>query len=166
MALHSFDNWRVSGLQGSRNNRTKSWWYTFFCFADWIETILHSYCIKKEEKTCLIRDSLRSHLSVDVIRVRKENNINFVFLPGNTSHLTQPLGVLLIYLEELFWKSRKTALVKEACVLEDNHSLRDILRKENVIVGFEKCGIVPLNHNNMLLASENNDQHSSDLISV
>lgn len=172
-ALHLYDSWRVGGPPNSRYNRTKSGWFDSFCFADWIETIVLPYFSKKEGKKYLIGDNLSSHLSVDVIRLCKDKDIHFVFLPGNSTHLTQPLDVAFFrpmkmscrnILEE--WKQGPGK--GEASVQKDRFPsllkrLCDTLKKENVISGFEKCGIVPLNREKVLkMLPSTNSTHDQD----
>lgn len=43
----------------------------------------------------MIGDILASHLSLEVIKLCHENNINFVFLPQNSIHLCQPLDAAI-----------------------------------------------------------------------
>lgn len=159
-ALHLYDSWRVGGPSNSRYNRTKSGWFDSFCFADWIETIVIPYFSKKEGVKYLIGDNLASHLSIDVIKQCKESDINFVFLPGNSTHLTQPLDVAFFRPMKMTWRNileewKKGPGKGESSVPKDRFPsllkrLYDSFKKENVIAGFDKCGIVPLNRNRVL----------------
>lgn len=114
---------------------------------------------KKDGKKVVIGDNLTSHLSVNVLRMCEENNISFVCLPPNSSHLTQPLDVAYFRPLKYKWKqtieqwkqteSGKTVatlpkdlfprlLKKVLDSLEDNTA-------SNIISGFRKAGICPLN---------------------
>ena len=63
------------------------------CFTDWFVKIALPHLASKPGKKVLIGDNLSSHLSECVIRMCEENDIHFVFLPANSTHLMQPLDV-------------------------------------------------------------------------
>ena len=48
---------------------------------------------KQQGKKVLIGDNLSSHLSESVIKACNDNNISFVCLLSNSTHLLQPLDV-------------------------------------------------------------------------
>ena len=101
----------------------------------------------------LIQDGHTSHTSIELIDLARENNIHQLCLPLHTTHILQPLdaGVFksfksnfakvctkYMYLakhpgELLLWAS----LVGEAWPLS--------FTSVNVLSGFKKCGIFPLN---------------------
>ena len=92
-AQNLYDTWTEKGPPGTRYNRSQSGWFDAIIFEDWIKTIILPYFRGKEGKKCLIGDNLSSHLSIDVIQMCQAENISFVFLPYNSTHLTQPLDV-------------------------------------------------------------------------
>ena len=57
----------------------------------------------------LISDNLSSHMSVEVIRSCNENEIAFVFLPPNSTHLTQPLDIDFYKPLKVNWRKVITA---------------------------------------------------------
>jgi hypothetical protein len=57
-------------------------------------------------KTLLIGDNLASHLSVEVITLCKENNVEFVCLPANSTHILQPLDVGLFGPMKADWRKQ------------------------------------------------------------
>lgn len=153
-AQHMYTSWTERGPKNSRYNRTKSGWFDSYCFADWVETIAIPFLKNLEGPKFLIGDNLASHLSLDVIKLCTDNQIRFIFLPSNSTHLTQPLDVAFFrpmkaawrrILEE--WKSESGK--GESSVPKDKFpgllkKLCDTLEERNVISGFKKCGIVPL----------------------
>lgn len=62
-------------------------------FEDWFSTHLLPILKKQEGRKVIIRDNLSSHISLNVVRMCEENYIQFIYLPPNSSHLTQPLDV-------------------------------------------------------------------------
>ena len=57
-------------------------------------------------KKVLIGDNLSSHLSVDVIDACRENHIEFVCLPANSTHIMQPLDVGVFGPMKNKWKNQ------------------------------------------------------------
>ncbi|KAE9542450.1 hypothetical protein AGLY_003311 [Aphis glycines] len=108
-----------------------------------------------------------------LIEAHQENNIRFVFLPNNSTHLTQPLDVAFFRPLKIHWRNvleqwKKTE-GKDECSLPKDRFPR-LLKllwlkiqengSENIVAGFNKCGIAPLNRQRVLdmLPSENIDQ--------
>ena len=48
---------------------------------------------------------MASHLSLDVIQKAAESNVHFIFLPGNSTHLTQPLDVAFFRPMKMAWRA-------------------------------------------------------------
>ena len=86
-ATHLHDTWCQGGPDGCRYNRTKSGWFDGDTFEDWFEKVPFRYLSKQQGKKVVIGDNLASHLSVKVIEMCEANNIAFVFLPPNSTHL-------------------------------------------------------------------------------
>ncbi|KAJ8943861.1 hypothetical protein NQ314_009631 [Rhamnusium bicolor] len=57
-----------------------------------------------EGKKVLIGDNLSSHFTKEVLQLWKENNIGFVCLPPNATHLCQPLDVSFFGPMKNYWK--------------------------------------------------------------
>jgi len=104
-STHISDSWRVGGPKHARFNRSKSSWFDSFCFDDWIKTISIPYLSKLPGIICLIGDNLSSHLSTDSISLCKMHNIKFIFLPTNSTHLTQPLDVAFFRPLKIYWRN-------------------------------------------------------------
>ena len=92
-AENLWDRWAEGGLKGVRYNRSKSGWFDSTTFADWFKTIFLPHIRRLNRRTVLIGDNLASHFTESVITAAKENNVTFVCLPKNSTHLCQPLGV-------------------------------------------------------------------------
>lgn len=74
------------------------------CFQDWFEKIIMPWATALDGPKVVIGDNLSSHLSVQIIKLCRENNIRFVFLPRNGTHLTQPLDLAFFGTMKRQWR--------------------------------------------------------------
>ena len=157
-ATHLYDAWTVGGPPGTRYNQSASGWFEIPTFEDWFETIALPYFSKLEGKKLLIGDNLSSHLSVEVVRKCELNQILFVFLPPNSTHILQPLDVSFFRPIKKAWRKiledkKRSCRGKPCSLAKDSFPLLlKSLYKEvytnaasNIKAGFEKCGLFPLN---------------------
>lgn len=155
-----YPKWVEGGPPGTRYNRSMSGWFDSDLFEDWFEKIALPYLRRQDGTKVIIGDNLGSHLSYKVIKQCNENNISFVFLPKNSTHLCQPLDVAVFRTFKMHWKNiltewklhNKGVLPKT----EFPNLLRKMLEKANptlsanIISGFKACGIIPLNQEEVL----------------
>ncbi|KAG5863625.1 hypothetical protein JTB14_027813 [Gonioctena quinquepunctata] len=92
-AEHLYPGWTEGGFPGSRYNRTPSGWLDSCTFEDWFSTIVLPFMRNLDGPKVIIGDNLCSHLTISVIEQCENNNIRFVLLPPNSTHLLQPLDV-------------------------------------------------------------------------
>jgi len=149
-------------------NRSKSGWFDAVTFADWFESSFIPHARRIGERVVLIGDNLASHFSDRVIQAAKDNNVAFVCLPKNSTHLCQPLDVAFFRALKIHWraildswkekctrkcttitKEKFPALLRELCLSVCGGN-EDKLHSENLVSGFRKCGIVPFNRNEVL----------------
>ncbi|KAJ8917940.1 hypothetical protein NQ315_002635 [Exocentrus adspersus] len=110
---------------------------------------------KLEGPKLLIGDNLKSHLTIDVIQECEKNDIKFVLLPPNSTHMLQPLDVAYFRplkgawrktLEE--WKLKNKGVIPKTVfptlLKKAVESLGD-REGDNARAGFKACGIVPFN---------------------
>lgn len=89
-----YETWKIGGPIGARFSSTSSGWFDSNCFMDWIVTIAIPYFRNLPGKKVLIGDNLSSHISLEAVeKCEEHNNISFIFLPANSSHMSQPLDV-------------------------------------------------------------------------
>ena len=88
-----WDLWCSGGPARTRYSRSKSGWFEALSFKDWFFTLALPYFKKLSGKEAIIGDNLSFHADIDVIKSCQANDIKFIFLPSNSSHLTQPLDV-------------------------------------------------------------------------
>lgn len=180
-AEHIWDRWTLHGPQGapccidrccskgSRFNRTQSGWIDANVFTDWFVSTFLPHASNLEGKKVLIGDNLASHFTDEVINLCRENNIDFVCLPSNTTHISQPLDVCFFRPLKISWRSilsewkqnnpSATSIRKEefpkllnlSLVRMDKKSADDQGSiKKDLVSGFKATGIFPLNAQKVL----------------
>lgn len=154
---HLWDTWTENGPPGARYANTQSGWFESHTFVDWFMSLLLPKLKNILGKKVVIGDNLSSHINVEVLDLCRENNIHFVCLPPNSTHVTQPLDVAFFAPMKRAWREilsryKETHIGSRSNVLEKQHFpalLRSLLEKikqnaaDNLISGFRKCGIVP-----------------------
>ena len=98
-----------------------------------------------------------------IVRECQKNGIRFVFLPANSTHLTQPLDVAFFRPLKLAWRkilcdwkakqvTASGTIPKEEFprLLKQLEQSVEFKKSENLIAGFRKCGIHPLNPQEVL----------------
>lgn len=155
---HLWSTWTEGGPSQARYNRTKSGWFDTICFQDWFKTIALPYCKKLDplSKKVLIGDNLSSHFSNEIIFECQQNNISFVCLPPNSTHLCQPLDVAYFAPMKRQWRKILTDY-KLSCRKSAGTVPKDVFPKlvkklmlqlpnqaSNLMSGFRKCGLYPL----------------------
>ncbi|KAH9643382.1 hypothetical protein HF086_015496 [Spodoptera exigua] len=129
-----------------------------------------------EGKNVLIGDNLSSHIDNDVIATCETNNISFICLVPNSTHLTQPLDVGFFRPLKIAWRQTledwKKANLPTTSVPKESfpHLLKKALLnidqkppkndkdacvelsaiKRNLVSSFKATGIVPLGRNRVL----------------
>ena len=116
--------------------------------------------IVKVFKKLLLGDNLASHISLEVINLCKEYDIEFVCLPPNSTDKMQPLDVGLFGPLKNTWRKqlKKYADLDPTAKLlqktEFPRMLKELIEelkpKEHLPSAFEKCGLVPLNRQKVL----------------
>jgi hypothetical protein len=92
-----------NGPRNARYNRSKSGWFDSQCFKDWFKSVILPHYRRLQGNKVLIGDSLSSHFSEEVILLCEENNIKFVCLPLNTTHVCQSLDVSFFAPMKKYW---------------------------------------------------------------
>ncbi len=164
-AQHVYRNWISGGPPHARYACTKSGWFDGDTFEDWFRNVFIPVA-KRKESTALIGDNLSSHFSPDVLRLCKLHNVKFICLPSNSTDKTQPLDVAFFHPVKVMWRKIlnewKTAHPKEATVPKSTfpsllRQLIESIKTENLLSGFYKTGIHPLDRTKVLsrLPTEN-----------
>jgi hypothetical protein len=92
-AMNIYDSWCCNGVKGAVYNSSSSGWFDMHSFTDWFQKIFLPHVRRQPGRKLLIGDNLASHISVEVISQCRDNNIQFVCLPPNSTDKMQPLDV-------------------------------------------------------------------------
>lgn len=161
---HLYDLWTEGGPPQTRYNRTDSGWFDGTTFADWFFKTVLPYAKRQPGKKVIIGDNLASHVNDNVVEACEQNNIDFVLLPPNSTNLTQPLDVSVFRPMKGHWRTlltefKSTSLGRKYSTLPKAEFPKLLARlmerlnkniKHNIMVGFRKCGIFPLNAEEVL----------------
>lgn len=157
-----YDQWTIGGPPFCRYNRTKSGWFDAYTFEDWFRTIAIPWADKIQGRKVIIGDNLSSHLNADIIIECQRRNIKFIFLPPNSTHITQPLDVGYYGQVKRIWKDilinyklqnpregsvNKTSFPVLLRRLVEKLSLND---KKNIRSAFKATGIIPIDKEQVL----------------
>jgi len=152
-----WDTWTERGPPGTKYDCSKSGWFDNLTFQNWFFRIFLPNAKNKLGPKVLICDNLSSHLDRKVLDKCKEHNIKFVFLPPNTTHLTQPLDVAFFAPMKRCWRSLlgewKCTTMGQKCTTLPKSEFPRMLAQlwtkitlnsaNNLMAGFRKCGITP-----------------------
>jgi hypothetical protein len=120
-----YDVWATGGPPGSVFTANKSGWFNMKEFETFFEKVFLVWLegrIPKEEVKVVIGDNLGSHVSLHVMELCRENNVRFIFLPANSTHLTQPLDVGVFAPMKKQWRVELNKY-KEYCI---SHNIRNV----------------------------------------
>ena len=87
-----------------KKKRRPPGWFDATTFQNCFEKVPLPYILQRDRKKVIVGDNLSSHLSDKVIEMCKENDINFVFLPPNSTHLLQPFDVAVFCPLKQMWE--------------------------------------------------------------
>ncbi|CAH0719076.1 unnamed protein product, partial [Brenthis ino] len=161
-ATNLYSEWVNGGPNGTRYNCTKSGWFDSACFEDYFRTIILKWAKNLTGPKVIIGDNLSSHLNIEVVELCQKYDIRFVFLPPNSTHLTQPLDVAFFAPLKIEWRKiltnykiqnpgqstiNKKHFPKLLIELLENIKLRET---SNIKSGFRAAGIWPVNARNVL----------------
>lgn len=149
--------WTEGGPIGCRYNTSSSGWFDSSIFCFWFDKILLRNLKKTPGKKVVMGGNLSSHISPYIIDKCKQENIYFICLPPNSTHLTQPLDVAFFHPMKVAWrkilsdwkktpKGLKNPTLQKQSFPKLLKKLLDALKlnmESTLQNGFKKCGIFP-----------------------
>ena len=124
-ATNLYEGWTVGGPSGAQYSVSKSGWFDMDIFEKWFRDVFLEAVRSKPGRKILIGDNLASHFSVNVVRMARENDILFVALPPNTTHIMQPLDVSVFRPFKRVW-----ATILDRISHDRNSSRNQLVRAE------------------------------------
>ena len=91
--------WTAAGY-----DNTESGWMDAKAFLHWFRTVFLPHVKYLEGPKLLLLDGHASHISLELMKLAKENNVILFKLPAHTSHLVQPLDVGVFKTSKAIWK--------------------------------------------------------------
>lgn len=154
-ATNLYHSWMEGGPKNARYNRSKSGWFEGPLFEDWFITVALPYLKKLGDgPKAIIGDNLASHVSIRVLELCIENNIKFLLLPPNSTHLCQPLDLAYFSPLKTAWrklldeyKSKHRGSIAKDIFPRKLKQVLEIIEKnsaQNLKSGFAASGIYPL----------------------
>lgn len=157
-AEHLWQPWIEGGPEKARYNRSRSGWFDATIFTDWFLNCFLPATRKIEGCKVLIGDNLSSHFSKEVLEAAHKNNVLFICIPKNSTHICQPLDVAFYGPLKQMWRKIldewKMSLQKKSQTLS-KEAFPSLLKKlcdklvdsngvsNNLVSGFLKTGIYP-----------------------
>ena len=129
-----------------------SGWINEELYVKWFKFFLTK--IPPTRPVLLIEDGYSSHISIDVITLARDNGVHLLCLPAHTTHMLQPLDVgVFKSLKSNYSTACKKHLSNHPGQVITTDVLASLLAQAwpesvtpiNVMSGFRKCGIHPLN---------------------
>lgn len=155
-----YPSWGKGGPKGTAYTSTASGWMDMVCFEDWFIKILLPDAKRRPGIKLIIGDNLASHINPNVISLCRENDIQFVCLPPNSTDKMQPLDVGYFSQMKQAWRQmlrRITDADPTAKVLKKTEFpglLKELLESlkpgQHLPKAFEKCGLYPINRDKVL----------------
>ena len=145
---------RNGAVPGTIFMSSDSGWITLEIYLQWFKYFITS--IPPARPVLLIEDGHGSHISLDVIELARANNIHLLCLPSHTSHILQPLdiGVFKSFKSAYAKACRKymmanpgRVITSEVIALLVGETWAQSVTPLNILSGFKKSGISPLNPN-------------------
>ena len=155
-AQNIYESWVKGGHKGTVYQCTKSGWFDSNTFEQWFMEVVLEYVRKNPGRYVLFGDNLASHFNVDVVRVAEENDIHFVMLPPNSTHILQPLDVAVFSSLKQSWRVILDEWKREVrtegafnkqffpLLLKRLINSQESCMQKNLQSGFRACGIHPL----------------------
>lgn len=132
----------------------QSGWMTRDIFVEAIKHFIRHSSNSKENPSLLICDNVDSHLTVETIRLCKENGVTLFTVPPHTTHKTQPLDVGVygpfqcsydkaIHLWTLNHPGEPATIYEVAGFVKA--AACESMKAGNILSAFAKTGIIPFN---------------------
>jgi hypothetical protein len=101
-----YESWMKGGPKGTVYSATPSGWFDTFTFADFFRKCFLPHVRRQPGKKLILCDNLSCHLSTEVMDLCREENVEFVCLPANSTDKMQPLDVGIFGPMKAAWRKQ------------------------------------------------------------
>ena len=146
------ENFREGAVPGTLFKSTESGWITQEVYMEWFQWFIEVF--PPARPVLLIEDGHGSHISIELIELARANEVYLLCLPVHTTHILQPLDVgVFKSFKTFFSKACHKHLTKHPGRVITADVIASLIAEVwpqsmtplNIIGGFRKCGIYPLN---------------------
>ena len=154
-AKHLYQSWMMGGPRGTGYAVTDSGWMEDGVFQNWFTQKFVKQTEHLVKPIILTFDGHASHLTYTVVKAAKDNGIQIVALPPNTSHALQPLDVGVFKSIKTNWKKILQVWFTESRLQAvDKNTFPVLLQKlfctlnpQHAINAFRASGLFPVDMN-------------------
>ena len=148
--------WMVGGPAGAMFSVSDSGWMEGANFIQWFKQMFLPAVrgLTVEKPVILFFDGHHSHLTIELIKTARDNNVHMICFPPHCTHVMQPLDVSVYSAVKTAWRKvlKEHQLTTCAAVVTKEDFPALLLRlwelsfkPEHLKNGFIKCGLCPLN---------------------
>ena len=103
-AKNTYEGWTTGAPNGTHFTQSERGWFNSSTFEEWFITIVLPYYEGKPGIKILIGDNFGSHFSAKIVKDAIKHNVIFVMLPTNSTHIFQPLDVVVFGPMKKVWR--------------------------------------------------------------
>jgi len=152
-AKYLHPTWCEGGPSGTRYAVSASGWFEMCTFEEFNKTIIIPELRDKTGKKAVVGGNLASHLSFEVVRLAKQYQIEFILLPHNSTHLTQPIDLTVFRPVKGTWRGELTQWKMSNRGVVPKSEFPKLLKQtidklgpameKNIKAGFRAAGLIP-----------------------
>ena len=94
---HLWDTWTQGGPPGCFYNVSESGWMEAPHFIEWFSSVFLPAVKDIKEPKLLLLDGHASHMTPEVVRLAKQNDVHILCFPSHSTHITQPIDVGVLH---------------------------------------------------------------------
>ena len=147
--------YRFGGPDDALYARSDSGWVDSELFFQWFKKIFLKFAVQ-QRPLLLIVDGHKSHITLDLVDLARENDVVLFCLPPHTTHALQPLDVSVFKsLKNHFTKNLRAVCFSRKDFVVSKRDFARVVKEpfetafsmSIIKKGFSKCGIFPFNPN-------------------
>ena len=145
--------YRFGGPDDTVYARSESGWVDSDLFLQWFKKVFLKYTVH-DQPLLLLVDGHKSHMTLELVDLARENNVILFCLPPHTTHALQPLDVSVFKaLKAHFSRSLRALCFTRKDFIVTKRDFARVVKEPfemafsmtNIKNGFAKCGIFPFN---------------------